>query len=516
MFDQWFKLPAHLYLRLTALTILIVGITLSNVLMSIGAIWIISNWLIEGDFKKKWERLKSRRSLWFVLFIFFFGLLSILWSDNAEYWFRDGRMKLPLLAIPLSMATSELLERKHFHFLLFVFFGMLTYTSLWNYLHFIDPENQATDIREMSRFISHVRLSTLLVIGIFSAIYCVVQNVGNRIILSLLIPWFLFYLYKSQVLNGYLLLSIISVFSMVYALKSISNIRYRLIAGFVFASGLVVASALFLQLLSSFNGIEKIDRETLPEKTINGNYYYHNFENKRTENGNYIWINMCQKELEAEWNRRSKIAYDSLNKKGYPLYGTLMRYMTSKGLKKDSVGVWSLTPEEIELIEEGCNSVVVEDGFKARLQAFMYDYETYLTGGDPNGHSIMQRMEHLKTAMLILKEEWIFGVGTGDLNDIFQKTYADTGSRLLPENRWRAHNQFLSIWISLGLIGFIVFVLMLIWPLLEHERRDYFLLIITLTLFFTSLFQDVLETQAGITIFALFYSLAAYRKQDLN
>ena len=54
MFDKWLRLPAHLYLRITALTLLTVGIALSNVLMSIGAIWIISNWLIEADFNSYW------------------------------------------------------------------------------------------------------------------------------------------------------------------------------------------------------------------------------------------------------------------------------------------------------------------------------------------------------------------------------------------------------------------------------------------------------------------------------
>jgi len=58
MFDKWLNLPAHLYLKLTALTILTVGIALSNVLMSIGAIWIIANWLIQADFKNYWVRFK--------------------------------------------------------------------------------------------------------------------------------------------------------------------------------------------------------------------------------------------------------------------------------------------------------------------------------------------------------------------------------------------------------------------------------------------------------------------------
>ena len=77
MFDKWLKLPAHLYLRITALTILTVGIALSKVLMSIGAIWIISNWLIQADFPKYWEKFKEKKSIWIIVTLFvFFALLT--------------------------------------------------------------------------------------------------------------------------------------------------------------------------------------------------------------------------------------------------------------------------------------------------------------------------------------------------------------------------------------------------------------------------------------------------------
>lgn len=510
MFDKWFKLPAHLYLRLTALVILTVGVTLSNVLMSIGAIWIISNWIIEADYQNYWKRLKRRKSLWFLLFIFFFGLLSVIWSENVGYWFRDARMKLPLLAVPLVMATSTPLKKEHFHFLLFVFFGMLTYTTVWNYGHYLS--SPADDIREMSRFISHVRLATLLVLGIFMAIFCLVKNTGNRLLLTAMVLWFLFYLYKSQVLNGYLLLAVVAGCSVVYALTQISNRRYRLVAAVVLGTLTIGTTVFFVQLLSTFTGAEEVQRENLPVTTENGNDYYHNFDNKTTENGHYVWINMCQFELEQEWNLRSEIAYDSTDRKGQPMFGTLMRYLTSKGWRKDSVAVWNLSEDEVERIENGTTSAVASEGIKARLQAFVHDYELYQQGGDPNGHSLMQRLEHLKTAVSLLKKHWLFGVGTGDLNDVFQEEYDRLSSRLTDENRWRSHNQFLSIWIALGILGLLAFVLAFVFAVIENKHRDYFMIIVLISLFVSCLFQDVLETQAGITIFSLFFSLAVYRE----
>ncbi|MBK8927563.1 MAG: hypothetical protein IPM74_17095 [Crocinitomicaceae bacterium] len=42
----------------------------------------------------------------------------------------------------------------------------------------------------------------------------------------------------------------------------------------------------------------------------------------------------------------------------------------------------------------------------------------------------------------------------GDLKTVFDEYYAETNSLLLPENRLRAHNQFLTAWIATGVVGF--------------------------------------------------------------
>jgi hypothetical protein len=513
MFDKWFKLPAHLYLRLTALTILTVGITLSNVLMSIGAIWIISNWIIEADYKNSWERIKQNKSVWFVLFIFFLGMLSLFWSENLAYGVKDLRVKLPFLVIPFVMAASKPLPRHFFHFLLFVFLGMVAFTSAYNYLHFYSGGSELKDIREMSLFISHVRFSTLTVLAIFIAFYCFLNRIGFRWMMLILIPWFLYYLYLSQVINGYLLLVIISLFSLFYGLKRIPQANYRRWAIMGLIALLTTGGIVSFKFLSSFVDTEEQGADELAEYTPNGNPYVHDTSNKFMENGHLVWINVSQKELRSEWNKRSNMAYDSLDRKEQPLSGTLMRYITSKGLRKDSIAVWSLTESEIQDIENGVCSAVASSGLKARVQSFLHEYQMYQSGGDPNGHSLLQRMEHIKTAIYILKEKWLLGTGVGDLPAAFDQAYLDTNSKLIEENRWHSHNQYLSLWISHGILGLLAFIIMILYPLFE-KKADYFTWIVTIALFASCLFQDVLETQAGVTIFALFYALSAYRESQ--
>lgn len=514
MFDKWLNLPAHLYLRITALTILTVGIALSNVLMSIGAIWIISNWLIQADYKSYWQKSKTKKSVWFVVILFFFLLISLIWSEDFSYGFKDLRVKLPFIVVPLVMGTSEFLEKKHFYFLLYVFLGIVLYTSAYNYIRYNYFLDHASDIREMSVFISHVRLSVLINFAIFICVFLIEKRKFSPFIWMVLMGWYLFYLYKSQILNGYVLFLVLSVFTMLhYAFKHRLRLVRLAMVGFLVA-GVLVGGFMVNHLVKGLNTCDPVPFSELDLYTVNGNPYYHDTTSSQLENGHFVWLYVSQEEMEIEWKKRSQIPYDSLDNKGQPMYGTLMRYLTSKGLRKDSVGVNALSNEEILQIENGRTGITTNKGLTSRLSAFIMEYKIYQDGGDPNGYSLIQRIEHLKAAIGIIKQKWFSGVGVGDVPFAFTQQYQQMNSRLDEENQHRSHNQFLTIWVSLGIVGLILFVCLLVTPFFEMFKVDYFMGMVMIGLIVSCLFQDLIETQAGVTIFALFYALASYRKTE--
>ncbi|MBL7898068.1 MAG: O-antigen ligase family protein [Crocinitomicaceae bacterium] len=513
MFDKWLKLPAHYYLRITALIILVVGVAVSNVLMSIGAIWIISNWLIEAKFSEYKKRFLATPEIILILIFLAYSILTIAWSDDFWYAFHDIRIKLPLLAIPLALGTGAPVEKKVLHFLLFIFIGIVAYTGAYNYLSFVSDAG-VKDIREMSRFISQIRFATLVDIALFACIYLWMEAKVKWWQVIPFILFFLFYTAYAQVLNGYILFIILCFGSLVYFyfVSTRRTLRITLFTGFVIIG---LFGFYYLKgIIQTYKGTDKIDVTKLEEFTANGNPYYHDTTAKQTENGHYVWLYVQQTELEKEWNERSEIAYDSLDRKGQPMFGSLMRYLTSKNVRKDSAGVASLTDEEVHKIEEGCTGVNMNSGVESKIHSFLFEYEMYQGGVDPNGFSLLQRLEHLKTAKAILKDHWIFGVGVGDVDLVFQEYYTNTNSALTKENRLRAHNQFISGWIALGLPGFLIIILWFVIPVLYKEKRDYLLMIVLLSMLVAFSFEDMLETQAGATIFALFYSLAVFRKQE--
>jgi O-antigen ligase len=146
-------------------------------------------------------------------------------------------------------------------------------------------------------------------------------------------------------------------------------------------------------------------------------------------------------------------------------------------------------------------------GLNKRLDRIFFEWSNYRAGGDPNGHSVLQRWEFWKTGWGIAKSNVLFGVGTGDVKSAFRQAYIDNESPLQPQFRLRAHNQYLTMWITYGIVGLVLFLLILAWPLFHGYGRDanYIMFFILAALSFLT--EDTLESQAGVMFFAFFYAL---------
>jgi O-antigen ligase len=121
------------------------------------------------------------------------------------------------------------------------------------------------------------------------------------------------------------------------------------------------------------------------------------------------------------------------------------------------------------------------------------------------------RFEFWKTGWIIWKENFWLGVGTGDLQDSFNKKYEDLKSSLEKQWRYRAHNQFLSIAIAFGLFGLIYFISVIILSgITATKNKNFFYLIFLCVALLSMLTEDTLETQAGVTFFAFFNSLLLF------
>jgi hypothetical protein len=453
--------------------------------------------------------------------VFALHVLGLIFTTDFDYAFRDLRIKLPMILLPLYLSTSKAFSKQEFHGFMAIFFLnilIVTIANTWNLTTY-----DYIDIRDISKHVSHVILALLICLAQFTVLYFIVRKShlhwAARVAGIILIGWFLVYMIISRSFTGIAVTLItLMVLSVVYIFLSR---KYWLKSAFamIFLSVLIGGFFYIRSVVNDYYTVESIDPARLEKFSPRGNPYVHIPENRHVENGHYVWIFIQWEELREAWNKRSEITFDSLDRKGQEIKFTVIRYMTSKGLRKDADGMAQLTSQDISAIERGVPNVINLDRFsiRGRLYELLMGYDTYISTGNPTGSSMMQRLEFWKASTGIIGENWLTGVGSGDLNEAFALQYEKMQTKLAPDQRWRSHNQFLSITIAFGLIGLAWFLLSLIYPAWYHRGfRDYFFLVFFIIGILSMFTEDTLESQAGVTFFYFFYSffLFARREQD--
>jgi len=325
-----------------------------------------------------------------------------------------------------------------------------------------------------------------------------------------MILWLSVFLFLLKSFTGIIIyVLLILVISGYYSFK-IKDIVPKLFLQVGIITIFLLSSSYLTHSISKFYSVKKLDIDKLDKLTQSGNKYSNTFEQGQIENGNYVWIYFCQKELIKEWNGRSSIKYNEIDKQNHIIKNTLIRYLTSKGYRKDSVGVSKLTEADIQNIEAGIPNYIFENRYKLypKIYEAIWEIDAYKKGFNNYGSSITQRFEFIKTASEIIKDNFWFGVGTGDVQDSFDKYYEIGNSPLPIENRHRAHNQFVTFLLTFGIFGFIIIVFSLFYPVFKSKLKPKYFLIILLAIVLLSFFnEDTIETQIGVTFFSYFYSL---------
>ncbi len=498
------------------LILLSITLSFSVYTSSLFMILLAINWVLTWNFKQKWKGFKDNRALQVFLLLYGLHILGLLWSEDLRYGLTDVKIKLPLLLFPVVVATSVPLSRWQItRILLFFTLGVFvaTMASLLKFLGWLPGEFQ--DYRDLSLFMSHIRFSLMIVLALMiSAYFLFIQrNSFSRLeqgffLLALL--WFPVFLGLLKSLSGLVIVGLLAFFIL---LRLVFEIRDRVIRFMVFVPVIMIPLLSILYLGSAINRFYTIDPlivEELDRHTVEGNDYLHYPENGEVENGHYIWIHICDLELEREWSNLSELDYWGRTTNGNSVRTTLIRYLSSRGLRKDAAGLKQLSEKEIRAIEGGTANHIYLDRFKLypRIYELIWEIDRYKLGNTPNRKSVVQRYLYLEAGWQIAREHLWIGVGNGDVWKEFKKYYDSVQSPL--EARWRrkAHNQFLSFMISFGIPGLLICLLALIAPPFLGGRQASFLAMGFLILILLSMLsEDTLDTATGTAFTGYFYAL---------
>jgi O-Antigen ligase len=503
----------HRYVYIFGIALIAVGLPLSKFLMSVGQIILAVNYLLEGNLKQKWSNLLQNKIVLLLISVFALHLFGLLYTSDFDYAQNDIKIKLPLFALPIILGTSEALSKKEFSIILHVFIASIIISTAISALIYVDVIHRTIiDIRDISIFISHIRLALLVCVSIYTCFFLWKESKHKSVktIYLLTLAWLLYFLILLQSFTGFIAL-LLSAFVLIavflFRTQSVKTIFIFIIASLTIS----VSTILYLVNVyhKLFPDIPALQNLNTSAKSKLGNTYQFDTSITQVENGNLIWAYYNDEELKTSWNRRSKLDYNGMDAKGNTLRHTLIRFLASKNWRKDAEAIEKLSFTEIQSIENGCANFLMQDKkkLKTRLYEILWEINMYSKNGDANGHSLTQRFEYWRTGFEIFKSNLWLGVGTGDVDLAYQKKYTELNSTLQPEWRLRAHNQYLTFAIAFGLVGLLWFLFSLIYPLIKLQHLHFLYLIFFTIAIVSFVNEDTLETQAGVTFYAFFNSL---------
>ena len=491
---------------------LAVAIPLSHFLMGLAPFLLLLNWLAEWNWDEKRARLReNRQGLLFAAFYLVYAIGLVHTTD----WGAAGKEmlgKLPFLLSPIVVITSKPFEHKELRWIFGTFVLATLFGCCWNFGY--AQTHTLGNFREMSRFIDHIRFSLCVALSIVFCLHLLSRLQGKSLliqiiylIISLLL---LFYLLYSQTLSGIAILMVIAFCYIIHLVVNQKDKRIKWIFGgslALFLATLIVYTAYITY--DYFHVKDPVaDRTAL---TASGNPYTFE-EDPMVENGHYIGNYVCEKELQTAWAMRSDSVYDGLTS------ATLVRYLNSLGLRKDSAAVMRLSDNDIRNIESHNANVYYTR--KASLRRALYEtyfgFTLYGKYGIINESSLLERVELWRASWRVIREHWLFGVGIGNERAALDRQLEAQHSPIAGKRPGRgSHNQFLTYWLAAGIIPVLYLCFILIYPFAAMRKRVTFLYFAFIAMMFLSmLVENTLDVQTGLMLWTTFVPILLFHKNN--
>jgi hypothetical protein len=502
----------HRHIFLFGVCSLAFGMMIGTVPTSVPQFILLGNWLLEGDFKRKWQQVKHNKIFWVLSSVFLIHVAGLMYTLDLKAGWDDVRTKMPLMFLPLIFFTNSPLSKKELTAVFYFFIAGCVANISWCFIYsFALHKNEV--IRSASRFMSHIRLGLYLNVAIAVCVWFIKSSdrFSIRVVHGLFILLFLFSMYALGLFSGFLNFIILLFFFVCYLILRL-RFMWKVILSTIL---LMIIFSMFYFISSDYRAqmaINKIPYNEPKNYSKNGRSYVHlDSLGLQKENGNIVMINIQWDELKNEWNKRcpeDSFSYHPAH--NLQRYEILLRYLTSKQLGKDSLGISMLTENDIINVKKNItNYKITEWSFlRRRLYESIYEYEEVRHRKDINGHSLTMRPYFWKAALHVIQKNLLTGIGTGDVQEQLNKAYKETNSPLSAEWYKRPHNQFITVTVATGIIGLCVFLWSLILPLIRLRKFLHFVYAAFIILAISSfLLEDTLESQAGLTFFAFFNSL---------
>lgn len=511
-----------------ALIVTSIALPFSNFLMSQGAFLLVLAWGLDRWYNgpifrgRSWKFWKSQPLLWAILGLFLWQLIGQLWTDDLPQGWRSLRIQLPLLAFPLILITGRWEQRRGLeltqHTLAFSVIAACI-GALW--AGSSSPET--VNARDWSPFISHIRFSLMIA---FILSWWLLRALQTRhfkawgIVMTIGILGAAF-IWKTASITGAILLPLAASAALTFtrfehSMNDQHGSRAKVAQKWALIA--VIGGLGMVTLAGASLWPRYPDVTVLEATTASGENYVHYPDRCMRENNHHVWTRIAWGELSEAWNERSSVPFEGDDGRGQELRMTLLRYLSSLNLTKDKAGVFALKKGDINRIESGVPTIleVTHGGLMRRWDIVKFEVWNALDGGNPSGHSLVQRFLFLQNGFYIFQNQPVLGVGTGDVPSAIAAAYSERKSPLAAQFRLRPHNQYITLLISGGPLSMLLWMTVL-FALIAVSRSAFASYpfkaagLACLIIALSCITEDTLETQAGVTFAGFLIGLLGRR-----
>lgn len=466
----------------------------------------------------------ERKYLVFFVAIYLLHVLGMVFCKDLAAGLYDLNKALPFLLVPIAFLFGTKITTKQFRITLSVFFWAVVFSAFITLVKFYLATDQLLLDAQFTGYIHHIRFSLMIVLALAIQIYLMPSSIARlkwwAFVVVVAMMFLVYFLFWQQSLTGLVTFWALFCFALIIFFYKKASAKYRIAGTVVLFLLVLLPTSYVYRVISDFYNVDEIKRDELLVETAHGNSYVHDFNNPFTENGHWLGLYVCEPELRDSWNRRSSFDYDGEDANGYRVKDTLIRYLTSRNLRKDADGLAQLTDDEIELIEKGTSNSVLatrKASLYPRLYVSVWEIDQYVKTGNANNKSIAQRIEYFQAAWAIWQKHFWFGVGTGNWKEAYKAAYQQMGSDMDESQYADAHNQYLAWLVRFGFVGTVIILFLFFWPVLRIQLGQFplfgaFIFIVVVS----NLGDSNLDTHVGGYFFLLFYCLFLTHREYLK
>jgi len=228
MLDKLQNVPITTGRRTSVIFLLLVlmmgSLFFSRAILSISMISFVTLSFFHSSFKEHIRQFFASPLLWGMSLLFFFPLVSGLWSGDKKAWLEIVQIKLPLLFLPLAFAAAFKLSGKQWAGLAYLFIAFVTAGTIWSMFHYAADTATINESYLRAKSLvtplenDHVRFSWLISVAVLlcGKLIYVKRNCERKIAvaLSVVLLWLVVFLHilaaRTGLFSFYIIMGVVA------------------------------------------------------------------------------------------------------------------------------------------------------------------------------------------------------------------------------------------------------------------------------------------------------------------